>query len=491
MPAIIGRSKYDVFKFLLTRMKDRLASWRQHTLSDGGKEVLIKAVLNVIPTYIMSVFRLSHKLCLELMKQVRLFWWRKHGKLNYVHWALWNLLCHSKKDGGLCFRDLEAFNSALLAKYAWNFQELFQRGLRWVMGDGVSIHILKDKWIPGISMPLGSRESADGFDRVADLMDGSELVRQGRLDNPVCQQCGVDVEDVSHIFFRCYHSVQVWKLSPLHSDFLAHPSSFFLEWCDVITGVSVLSEERKSILVGLASFCLWAIWKARNKIIFEQTEWNPLVVVNLALTRFWEFVNVHKKCQLVIHPSKRTDAPSRWSRPVHGVVKCNVDASFSKLSQLGGGGAVFRDSSGLVLQTVIFKSFVSSSVLESESFCFSRAVFWARMFKFPMVCFESDFKKVVDTIGGVCSSDVSIVSLVSEIRQELQYFSIFSILHVRQQGNRVANALARLSKISTSTDLVLQSLPLLICKLVELDLLDVASLRLSFVVVFNEVGRKW
>ena len=44
-------------------------------LSKVGKEVLIKAIVQAIPTYTMGVFQLPVKLCDELNSLCSKFWW--------------------------------------------------------------------------------------------------------------------------------------------------------------------------------------------------------------------------------------------------------------------------------------------------------------------------------------------------------------------------------------------------------------------------------
>lgn len=66
LPFIIGRAKRKALLEINDRVWKMLQTWKESTLSQGGKEVLIKVVALSIPSFAMSCFMLLESLCNEL-----------------------------------------------------------------------------------------------------------------------------------------------------------------------------------------------------------------------------------------------------------------------------------------------------------------------------------------------------------------------------------------------------------------------------------------
>lgn len=73
-PNMVGWKKKLAFQNLKDHLKQKINSWSLRHISQGGKEVFIKFVLQAIPTYTMACFLLPKSLCLELENIVGSFW---------------------------------------------------------------------------------------------------------------------------------------------------------------------------------------------------------------------------------------------------------------------------------------------------------------------------------------------------------------------------------------------------------------------------------
>ncbi|KAK3189008.1 hypothetical protein Dsin_028569 [Dipteronia sinensis] len=166
-----------------------LKGWRNKLLSVGGKEVVVKTVLQSMPAYSMNLFKLPNKLIDDIHRIFNRFWWGSIDSKNCVHWVAWRKLCWGKEDVGMGFHDLHVFNSSLLAKQGWRMDKnpesltarvmrsynypfstfmradisvggsqiwkglcwgrgLLDTGSRWMIGTGSLVSIFEERWIP-------------------------------------------------------------------------------------------------------------------------------------------------------------------------------------------------------------------------------------------------------------------------------------------------------------------------------------------------------
>ena len=112
----MGRGKKAIFTFIKERVWSKLKGWKKKLLSQAGCEVLIKAVIQALPSFAMSCFKLPSSLYHDIEVMVCKFWWGQKGGRWKMHWVKWHTLCRSKLEGGMGFRELLKFNDALLAK---------------------------------------------------------------------------------------------------------------------------------------------------------------------------------------------------------------------------------------------------------------------------------------------------------------------------------------------------------------------------------------
>jgi len=158
LPTFVGKARSQAFSYITERVQNKLNNWKVtffffFFLSQAGKEILLKAVFQAIPTYCMGVFQLPQSLCKKINGMMHSFWWSHMTTSSKIHWMSWEKMGKSKSVGGLDFRDLVLFNKALLAKQGWR---LIQNSL------SLTARIFQAKYYPHLSFlnaSFGSRPS--------------------------------------------------------------------------------------------------------------------------------------------------------------------------------------------------------------------------------------------------------------------------------------------------------------------------------------------
>lgn len=135
------------------RVRAKLRGWKEKILSQVGKEILLKAVVQAILTYSINVFKLPKMFCKELNSLLSKFYWGNSGSDSLLVWMSWSNMGRSKPLGGLSFRDLECFNKALLVKQGWRLLHC---------QESLAAPVLKAKYYPNstfLAASLGLRPS--------------------------------------------------------------------------------------------------------------------------------------------------------------------------------------------------------------------------------------------------------------------------------------------------------------------------------------------
>ncbi|XP_041020425.1 uncharacterized protein LOC121262056 [Juglans microcarpa x Juglans regia] len=175
----MGRSISRAFVGIKNKVRLKLQGWKGNMFSQGGREILLKAVALAIPSYAMSYFKIPTKLCSEITKE-SLF--HKAYAVRYF------------SDGNLLIASLGG-NPSYAWRGIWEAKNLLVQGGRWNVGDGSLIHILNDAWIPGfqnLRQELGDEQSMEQLcqldNQVLSLIDPGtkwwDLAKVKALFNP-------------------------------------------------------------------------------------------------------------------------------------------------------------------------------------------------------------------------------------------------------------------------------------------------------------------
>ncbi|CAH9093039.1 unnamed protein product [Cuscuta europaea] len=315
------------FSPLIDKVTDYLDAWNSKTLSYAGKVELITSVLHGVQAFWMGIFPIPRAIIDRITSLCRMFLWgNKHAKV------AWSDVCLPKNEGGLGIRDAKVWNCALLSRTLWNIHAkkdslwvkwmnevyLFGRDVwtfvphtkdsRLIKTIGTVRDLLISKF-PSLDMAVihmgkMSQNGKLSSSKIYDLLRIKGTIHpwmsfiwksyippkfsfitwlafRGRLATydclgfldvvNVCHFCKGGPETVSHLYFECVFTGQVWNLI---RDWLGLTRqmttlSSAVKWMKKEqTGANV---KAKAVRLSFCYTVYW-IWRMRNMICFEKAK---------------------------------------------------------------------------------------------------------------------------------------------------------------------------------------------------------------------------
>ncbi|KAM6547722.1 hypothetical protein CsatB_019398 [Cannabis sativa] len=167
-----------------------------------------------------------------------------------------------------------------------------------------------------------------------------------------CVLCNYGDESIFHVLVQCSFTHSCWLRSALG---VGHSiANNFFDWFMEVLAVGNMGLAEEAVMVG------WAIWKARNDMLWNGRSCSAADVVWLARTNLRQWTCAQsKRSGSISLSSNRTDTREYWSKPAAGQFKINVDGAVFEDTNEIGTGFVARDCDGKVIEAFSTISSVS------------------------------------------------------------------------------------------------------------------------------------
>lgn len=250
---------------------------------------------------------------------------------------------------------------------------------------------------------------------------------------PHCDSCGAESESIYHALFDCTWAQLFWeelkKVTEINIPNL-HPRSWS---SDLISGDLIPLSDACVILCGC-----WAVWSERNARRHGEGGRNIIGSVRWALDTTYDLAQFGKN-----HSPTPIKTLSSWKKPDDGVLKINVDVSYTREDGTGATGVVVRDAHGSMIRAQANWTGHDASPMVMEALAILEGVRLAVDQGYQKVEIESDAQQVIKLIEDPGGTRSCIATIRQDIEELSGNFSSFKLLFANRQANEAAHLCAR------------------------------------------------
>jgi ribonuclease HI len=255
-----------------------------------------------------------------------------------------------------------------------------------------------------------------------------------------CPVCSSGAEDIRHALFTCERAAAVWKALGLEN--IIAEALLADRAGQVSLEHLICMQQQKSPVLGHSSLQVmilvgaWYIWWERRLFLKEgrlQPPQRAAMSITVLASNF-----------TAVASSKRGNMKKlNWKKPLKGMVKLNVDASFFEVTASGATGAVLRDDRGMFIGA---SSQVLVQVLDAES-AEALALHHGLLFAMKMGCnrveINSDNHAIIDAmnLGGYSMSPAA--TILNDCAQLARDFVKATFVYCPKDLNSVADEVAK------------------------------------------------
>ncbi|XP_075080475.1 uncharacterized protein LOC107786790 [Nicotiana tabacum] len=482
-PNFYARRKMEHYQGLLTKVLDKLQSWKGKLLSIGGRAVLITNVLQSMPIHLLSAVNPPNYVINKLHKMFAQFFWSSSVGSTSRHWASWTNLCMPYEEGGIGFRSLHDVAKALFCKLWWIFRtkpslwssfmsQKYCKKMNSVVvpwkGDFAiddNIHNVSDvgedgRWnVERLLEVLPEEFATHIIERVKPPVISNDLdVPFWMLET----KGNFTVKSAWDYLRRREDPRRAYCLICVKANAARTVWNFFLNRARIATeGLSLhqaitkcwttpVLPRIKPILQALPSFICWELWKRRNSLKHGEVVSVSRVIYQVS-NKLQSLIKLRKPGLHVPHKwqdmllvlenytPKLKFEKVLWEFPLEGWIKANTDGASRGNPGRSSIGVCLRDEYGDV-QYVAGREINEGSNNEAEAEAMVEALRICRSLNYSNIWLQTDSLLLKNIIDGIWKPP-NIVEQVEEIRRLKERCNL-RISHVFREGNKLADHLA-------------------------------------------------